>query len=76
MENSFTVTSMRYKGIFFDAGNTLLRVYPSIGVIYSEAAKEFGADVEAELIEKSFQELWNKTAPLVNNEGQIGRAHV
>jgi putative hydrolase of the HAD superfamily len=63
------VNSTRYKGIFFDAGNTLLRVYPSIGVIYSEAAKQFGADVEPERIEKSFKELWNKTAPLVNNEG-------
>jgi len=68
MENLFTVTTS-FKGIFFDAGNTLLRVYPSIGVIYSEAAREFGAEVEPEKIEKSFKELWNKTAPLVNNEG-------
>lgn len=61
--------SNKYKGIFFDAGNTLLRVHPSIGVIYSEAAKMFGAHVEPERIEHSFKELWNKTAPLVSNEG-------
>ena len=64
------MNSSKYKGIFFDAGNTLLRVHPSIGVIYSEAAKMFGADIEPERVENSFKELWNKTAPLVGNEGQ------
>jgi putative hydrolase of the HAD superfamily len=58
-----------FKGIFFDAGNTLLRVHPSIGVIYSEAARMFGAEVEPASIEQSFKELWNRTAPLVANEG-------
>lgn len=69
MESLSTVTSNGYKGIFFDAGNTLLRAHPSIGQIYSEAAKEFGADLKPEQIEASFQTLWNKTAPLVSNEG-------
>src|SRR5437867_3782613 len=69
MDNSFIAPSNSLKGIFFDAGNTLLRVHPSIGVIYSEAAKQFGAEVEPELIEKSFKELWTKTGPLVGNEG-------
>jgi len=63
------VNSNGYKGVFFDAGNTLLRVHPSIGAIYSEAARQFGADLEPQAIEASFQALWNKTAPLVGNEG-------
>lgn len=57
------------KGIFFDAGNTLLRVHPSIGAIYSDAARLFGADISADLIEHSFKEMWTQTAPLVSNEG-------
>ena len=57
------------KGIFFDAGNTLLSVYPSVGSIYAEVARSFGLDITEQEIERSFKELWNKTAPLVSNEG-------
>lgn len=60
---------MRYKGIFFDAGNTLLRVHPSVGAIYSEAARQFGMDYPTDEIETTFREMWTRTAPLVNNEG-------
>jgi putative hydrolase of the HAD superfamily len=61
--------STTYKGVFFDAGNTLLRVYPSIGVVYSETARLYGLDVPAEVIEKAFKDMWTCTAPLVENEG-------
>lgn len=57
------------QGVFFDAGNTLLRVHPSIGNIYSESAEKFGVNVSPEQIEKSFQEHWKNTLPLVSNEG-------
>jgi putative hydrolase of the HAD superfamily len=59
----------KIRGVFFDAGNTLLRVHPSIGDIYSEAAAEFGVDVTPEQIENSFKEHWKNTLPLVSNEG-------
>src|SRR5574341_821814 len=58
-----------FKGVFFDAGNTLLRVHPSIGEIYSEAARSFGAEISPEAIEDSFKQMWTQTAPLVSNEG-------
>lgn len=58
-----------FKGIFFDAGNTLLSVYPSVGSIYAEVARSFGLAITSEDIEQSFKVLWNKTAPLVTNEG-------
>lgn len=58
-----------YKGIFFDAGNTLLRVHPSVGGIYSEAASHFGIDYPMEEIDQTFRDVWTKTAPLVANEG-------
>jgi putative hydrolase of the HAD superfamily len=69
MENSSTKTSTKFKGIFFDAGNTLLSVYPSVGSIYAQAAEVFGLNVTGDAIEKSFKELWTATAPLVSNEG-------
>jgi putative hydrolase of the HAD superfamily len=69
MENLFTVTSKQYKGIFFDAGNTLLRVHPSIGDLYSTTAREFGVDWPPLEIEQTFRALWARTAPLVDNNG-------
>lgn len=58
-----------YRGIFFDAGNTLLRVHPSLGVVYSEAARLYGLELEPEAIEAAFRDIWGRTAPLVDNEG-------
>ena len=69
MENSFTKNSNKFKGIFFDAGNTLLSVYPSVGSIYADAAGRFGLNISIEAIERSFKQLWTQTAPLVSNEG-------
>ena len=62
-------TSNNIKGIFFDAGNTLLRVYPSVGTIYADTARKFGAELSAETIEESFKKMWSKTGPLVANQG-------
>jgi putative hydrolase of the HAD superfamily len=62
-------TTSNIKGIFFDAGNTLLSVYPSVGSIYAQAAEAFGLNVTHDAIEESFKELWTQTAPLVSNEG-------
>ena len=63
------MTSNKYEAIFFDAGNTLLRVHPSIGYIYSDTARQYGADLPEEKIEASFRALWEKTTPLVSNDG-------
>jgi len=69
MENSSLEISNKFEGIFFDAGNTLLTVYPSVAHIYSSAAASFGLNVEIAAIEESFRQLWVQTAPLVSNEG-------
>ena len=61
--------SNRIRGIFFDAGNTLLRVHPSVGAVYAEAASRYGADLSAEAVEESFKKMWMRTGPLVSNEG-------
>ena len=59
----------KIRGIFFDAGNTLLRVHPSVGAVYAEAAGRYGADLSAEAIEESFKKMWMRTGPLVSNKG-------
>ena len=61
--------SNRIRGIFFDAGNTLLRVHPSVGAVYAEAASRYGADLSVEAVEESFKKMWMRTGPLVSNEG-------
>ena len=63
------VTSNLYRCIFFDAGNTLLSVHPSIGYIYADTARRYGADLDEHTVEASFKSLWNQTTPLVSNEG-------
>ncbi len=69
MENSYSVTSHKIRGIFFDAGNTLLRVHPSVGEIYAEAARSHGASLSPKAVEESFKKMWSRTGPLVTNEG-------
>jgi putative hydrolase of the HAD superfamily len=59
----------KWKGIFFDAGNTLLSVYPSVGSIYADAARRSGIEITEEEIERSFRETWKQSSPLVSNEG-------
>jgi putative hydrolase of the HAD superfamily len=59
----------KIRGVFFDAGNTLLRVHPSVGAVYAEAARRYGADLSVEAVEESFKQMWMRTAPLVTNEG-------
>jgi putative hydrolase of the HAD superfamily len=61
--------SNKIRGVFFDAGNTLLRVHPSVGAVYAEAASRYGADLSAEAVEESFKKMWMRTGPLVSNKG-------
>ena len=46
------------KAVFFDAGHTLIYTYPSVGVVYSRELKRFGADVDPQLLEKSFLDVF------------------
>jgi len=48
------------KVIFFDAGGTLFRPYPSVGVVYARVAAEHGVQVEAEVVEKAFHKHWHQ----------------
>lgn len=48
------------KVVFFDAGGTLFRPYPSVGAVYARTAKKHGVEVEAEVVEKLFYEKWHE----------------
>ena len=67
-------TDASIEAVFFDAGNTLLRVHPSVGAVYAEKAAGFGVHVEAEVLDGSFRAAWRAraalpgTTPAVTNE--------
>ena len=48
------------KVIFFDAGGTLFRPYPSVGEIYARVAKTHGVHVDAGQVEQTFHAQWHK----------------
>jgi putative hydrolase of the HAD superfamily len=46
--------------VFFDAGNTLLHVYPSIGEVYAEVSSTFGCSVSPGEIEAQLLAVWRE----------------
>lgn len=51
---------MRTKVVFFDAGGTLFRPYPSVGAVYARVAAAHGVQVDADHVEKVFHEKWHE----------------
>jgi len=51
---------LRPEVIFFDAGGTLFRPYPSVGAVYARVAAKHGALVDADHVEKIFHEKWHE----------------
>lgn len=46
------------RAVFFDAGNTLLRPYPSVGHIYAKTAGRHGVRIASAWVEERFQAAW------------------
>jgi putative hydrolase of the HAD superfamily len=59
----------RTKVIFFDAGGTLFRPYPSVGDIYARTAARHGVRVDAEHVEKTFHDKWHERNGLTSLAG-------
>src|SRR5258708_2395066 len=57
---------MKTKVVFFDAGGTLFRPYPSVGDIYARVAWGHGVDVEPADIESRFHDAWHARNGLVS----------
>lgn len=56
--------SVQIKGVFFDAGDTLFKVKESVGAQYSRFAKKYGIDVDPELLNQRFKEVFKQSPPL------------
>lgn len=46
------------RAVFFDAGNTLLRPFPSVGHIYAKTARRHGVRLSTAWVEERFQAAW------------------
>ena len=44
----------KYDAVFFDAVNTLLYPYPSVGDIYAEVAERYGVITEGAVVQHAF----------------------
>lgn len=51
---------MTLKAVFFDAGNTLFRPYPSVGRVYAKLALKHGVRVSAAWVQTRFGAEWKK----------------
>lgn len=56
--------SAKIKGIFFDAGDTLFEVKGSVGAHYSRFAMKYGIEVDPELLNQRFKEVFKRSPPL------------
>src|SRR3989338_1608357 len=57
---------MNIKAVFFDAGGTLFRPYPSVGEIYAKAASAYGLTCDAKSLEQQFYLTWKKRGGLAS----------
>ncbi|MCZ6778647.1 MAG: HAD-IA family hydrolase [Acidobacteria bacterium] len=53
------------QAVFFDVGNTLVHVHPSVGEVYSRLAESHGVRVPAGTIQEHFDAAWEEMASRV-----------
>jgi len=68
-DKEFSFKFSKITTIFFDAGGTLLRPWPSVGVIYSRMAQKHGYAVAPDWINRRFKGVWQRKNGLVNLTG-------
>jgi putative hydrolase of the HAD superfamily len=54
------LSTSKTKVIFFDAGGTLFRPYPSVGHVYARVAATHGVQVDPLHVEKTFHAKWHE----------------
>ncbi|MEW6516167.1 MAG: HAD-IA family hydrolase [candidate division FCPU426 bacterium] len=52
----------KYRAIFFDAGNTLFAVHPSVGAWYADVAQRHGLECDPQALEDYFRAEWEQRA--------------
>jgi putative hydrolase of the HAD superfamily len=58
----------KYDAIFFDAANTLLYPFPSVGAIYAEVAQRYGVNTTEAAVQAAFRRAWGHTQTLVQGD--------
>jgi putative hydrolase of the HAD superfamily len=57
-----------YDAIFFDAANTLLYPFPSVGILYADVAARYGIRTTAEAVQSAFRQAWRQTQEQVRQD--------
>lgn len=52
------------RGVFFDIGDTVMHIHPSVGEIYARVCRDKGMSRPAEQIQRSFRAVWEKFSHL------------
>ena len=50
----------KYDAVFFDAANTLLYPYPSVGAVYAEVAARYGVSTTGDAVQAAFRRSWGE----------------
>ncbi len=58
----------KYDAIFFDAANTLLYPYPSVGEVYAQVARRYGVETTGEAVQRAFRQTWGTVETLARND--------
>ncbi|MCC6796400.1 MAG: HAD-IA family hydrolase [Candidatus Hydrogenedentes bacterium] len=66
--NESTVNSLIARAILFDGAGTLLHVHPSVGSVYAEEAKRFGACASVDSINAAFRSAWRELRPYADGK--------
>jgi putative hydrolase of the HAD superfamily len=54
----------KYDAVFFDAANTLLYPFPSVGDIYAEVAACYGVTTTGTVVQEAFGQVWSRVQTL------------
>ena len=58
----------KYDVVFFDAANTLLYPYPSVGEVYAQVASRYGVETTGEAVQRAFRQAWGTVETLARND--------
>ncbi len=58
----------KYDAAFFDAANTLLYPYPSVGEVYAQVASRYGVETTGEAVQRAFRQAWGPVETLARND--------
>ena len=58
----------KYEAVFFDAANTLLYPYPSVGEVYAQVAGRYGVATTGEAVQGAFRQAWGTVETLASHD--------